>query len=157
MHLRWGGVRKGACMGAQLPLNPGPNPTGRPLSDVQRGCHMSRGSYSRHYFKSPLWRCSIPTEQDGLTGVFLARKFSQQPSALIWNLQLYQRQGRRYILKEVVILTIFLGGISPTNVASWLNLPSDDDGWAPVSLRTLRPEPGGQPVHHPQHRRDTGI
>lgn len=110
MHLRWGGVREGACMGAQLPLNPGPNPTGRPLSDVQRGCHMSRGSYSRHYFKSPLWRCSISTEQDGLTGVFLARKFSQQPSALIWNLQLYQRQGRRYILKEVVILTIFFGG-----------------------------------------------
>lgn len=31
------GVRTGACMGAQLPLNPGPNPTGRPLSDVQEG------------------------------------------------------------------------------------------------------------------------
>lgn len=29
---------------ALLPLNPtGPNPTGRSLSDVQRGCQMSRG------------------------------------------------------------------------------------------------------------------
>lgn len=50
-------------------------------------------------------------------------------------------------------------GLEATNVAARICIPNDDDddGWARLSLRTFRAEPGNQPVHRPQHRGHPGL
>lgn len=66
---------------------------------MQRGCRVRRGSYNRHYFKSPLWRCSISTEQDGLTAVRLVRKFSNRFCFETYNFTRHKEQ--RYVKKKL--------------------------------------------------------
>lgn len=125
------------------------NPTGRPPSlTCSGGAAPAGGLAAGATLKAPFW---------GMRHIHWATLSCCLRASFSPTLPKHESK-RLTRLKEVYCeLLYFWGWALPTNVASWINFPSDDDGWAPVSVRTLRPEPGGQPVHHPQHRGDTGI
>lgn len=145
-----------SCGSAQLPLNTGPNPTGRPCSDVQRGCHNERRRLKSPPLNMLSIRSASPSRCRGC-------KVSQLPLLILEK----ENNPEKVVIFPLIVFCVCcfppffsswcFGGFWQINVASWISFPGDGDGGAPVSLRALRPDSRGQPGHHSQHRGDPGI